>query len=466
MLRIADAVHSPRAVTTAILGLGGVATYLINFPGSMEDDSFVQLLEGRNGSYNFWHPPIMSWMLGVSDMMPGPAAAWFVLFDMMLAFAALIGLLWATRRVSWAAVVCAAALLLLPQMLMLQAIVWKDALFADSCLAAFVCLALAGAYWSGRRIRIIALGTCAILLALAMLTRQNGLVVLPFAVVGLWIIAARQEKSSRTGAIYGVALLLGASGLGFGGNALLELRWDGTPAREQQIKILQLYDITGMVKREAQLPLPILNSNAPRLEHVIRDEGVRRWSPIKNDTLEVDPDIVAALDNTPARVIGAQWRALISQHPGLYLAVRAQLFHWVFQAPDVGQCHPFHVGDEGEAADLKELGMSPRLDARDLALWHYADFFEYTPAFWHAAYAAIALVVFVLVLRRRNPADLALASLIAAVFAFTSTFFVISIACDYRYLYVLDLTAIAGALYVAAERKDLLDPLWDRLVRR
>ena len=36
---------------------------------------------------------------------------------------------------------------------------------------------------------------------------------------------------------------------------------------------------------------------------------------------------------------------------------------------------------------------------------------------------------------------------------FTASFAVISIACDYRYLYFLDLSAIAAALYLAASAR-------------
>ena len=449
-------IHSPRAVAAAILGAGGLAIYVLDFPGSMEDDSFAQLLEGRTGSYSFWHPPIMSWMLGVSDALPGPPEAWFVLFDTAVAFAALIGVLWLARRVSWAAAIAAGAMLFLPQLMMFQGIVWKDALFADACVAGFVALALAGEHWQRVRLRIAMLTACAVLLALAMLARQNGLVILPFAVVGLWIVAAKREGRRRAGAVYGAALLAVAGGLALGANALLELRWDGTPAREEQFKILRLYDLTGMVKHDPHLRLDVLSARAPRLAQLMRSDGVRLWSPVKNDTLELDQNIVDALESTPAPVLAAQWRDSVAANPWFYLRLRAQLFRWVFQSPDVGQCHPFHVGDEGNAEDMQELGATTRLDRRDIAFWHYGEFLEYTPVFWHGLYALAALIVFVLLLRRRRPADIAFASLIAAVGVFTATFFVISIACDYRYLYVIDLTALAGVLYVAAEWRELL----------
>jgi hypothetical protein len=448
--------HCPRLVASAVIALGGIATYAINFPGSMEDDSFVQLLEGRTASYSNWHPPVMSWLLGISDSLIGPASAWFVLFQMVVAFGALAAVLWLPKRVSRSAVVAAAGMLVLPQLFMLQAVVWKDALFADAVLAGFICLAYAGKCWNRRYLRAALITLSAVFLTLAVLTRQNGIVVLPCAVLALALIAAKFDGCWRRAWVPSGALLLITVVFAFSANALLQLRGDGYPAQQEQFKVLELYDITGMVNRDLDLPLSVLDREAPQLAHVIRGEGVARWSPIMNDTLETSPRIVAALDATPAPVLARQWHQLIRDYPGEYLTVRAILFRWVFQPPDVGLCHPFHVGDQGNGSDLKELGIQPRMDRRDLMLWHYADFFQFnTPVFSHALWALVGLGLLYPLLRRRDSADLAVAALIATSFVFTATFLVISIACDYRYLYLIDLSALAGILYVAADWREL-----------
>lgn len=441
--------NAPRIAAVSILGLGGIATYAVNYPGSMEYDSFVQLLEGRNGSYTFWHPPVMSWMLGVADTLIGPASAWFMLFDMVLAFGALISLLWLARRVAWPVAAAAVFVLFLPQLFLQQAAVIKDTLFADACLAGFICLAHAAERWPLRRLRFALLGASAVFLALAALTRQNGAVVVPCAAAGLAFIAARQESGWRPGAAYGAGLLAAVAVLALAANTALALRWDGSPSRENQIKILQLYDLTGMAKRNPAV-LGIVESRSPGLARVIAGEGVRLWSPLKNDTLEVPP-IVPVLDETPAPVLRHIWLEAAVRYPGTYLAVRTILFRWVFQPPDVGECNPFYVGEEGDPDDLKTLGLQSRLDARDHYLLRYGDAFVGTPAYSHGVFSLLGMIVLVVTLRRRRPADLAIASMIAAAFVFAATFFVISIACDYRYLYVIDLTALAGALYLAAD---------------
>ena len=441
---------SPRIAAASIIGLGALISAVVTFPGSMEDDSYVQLLEGRYGSYGNWHPAIMSWLLGISDAI-SPGAGAFVLFQELLAFGALISLMWLPRRVFWAAVAAAAVTVCLPQFFIFHAIVWKDALFADAALAGFVCLAHAAARWQTPRLRFAMIGGATIFLALAVLARQNGFVILPCAVVALGIIATLQERDWRTGIAYAAALLFASVAIVLLASAALSLRSDGSPSRTEQIKILQMYDITGMVKADPGMGLPILEKSAPNFARLIRRDGVRLFSPIKNDTLEYDAALVAALDHTPASVLGKQWRSLILHRPGAYLALRAKLFRWVFSPPDVALCHPYHVGNEGDAEDLKDLGMSTRMDRRDVALREYGKTFIGTPVFAHPTYALIAIAALVFLLRRRRPEDWAIAGLLAAALLFSLSFFVISIACDYRYLFLLDLSALAASIYVLAD---------------
>jgi hypothetical protein len=57
----------------------------------------------------------------------------------------------------------------------------------------------------------------------------------------------------------------------------------------------------------------------------------------------------------------------------------------------------------------------------------------------------------ILLLRRRRPADVSIAAMLFASLLFTASFFAVSIACDYRYLYFLDLAAMTALFYVALE---------------
>jgi hypothetical protein len=71
--------------------------------------------------------------------------------------------------------------------------------------------------------------------------------------------------------------------------------------------------------------------------------------------------------------------------------------------------------------------------------------------FSHLTYALLAAGVSMALWRRRDGADLVMIALMLSALAFAATFFAISIACDYRYLYFLDLAAMAGLLYLAAD---------------
>src|SRR5437764_13571633 len=108
---------SPRAAAAAVLILGSAVSLALNWPGQLSYDSVVQLHDGRFGHYNPWHPPIMSWILGITDRIFAGTGL-FILLDELLITASLLSLLWITRRVSWAGVLVAAILIALPQFLL------------------------------------------------------------------------------------------------------------------------------------------------------------------------------------------------------------------------------------------------------------------------------------------------------------------------------------------------------------
>jgi hypothetical protein len=153
----------------------------------------------------------------------------------------------------------------------------------------------------------------------------------------------------------------------------------------------------------------------------------------------------------PRDVVQAEWLDLITGDPGLYLQGRLLAFQQVVATPAIMRCLPVHVGITGPARALGELGIAGRADAHDGRIYNYATWYFDTPAMSHLVYAGIAFVVFVWLMVRRDPADLVIAAMMAGALGFAASFFAISIACDYRYLYVLDLAAITGALYLALD---------------
>lgn len=447
MRRIATA----RNLTVAVIAVGATAALALNLPGHLSYDSVLQLSQGRTGVYNSWHPPIMAWMLGLGDsIVHGPAL--FVAFDTLLLFGSLIGLVLTPGNglcSRWAPVI-AAVFAATPVGLIYPAIVWKDVLFAASALAGFTALALAAARWRRPQLRWPLIFLAAVLMALAGLVRQNGAVAPLVGAVSLGMIAAAQRRRILYGAGFGLGLLVAAAVIMTGSTLALNTRSDGEPEQVRQLEYLQLYDLSGAVKRRPSLSLQRLKAVNPRLEQLVRTEGAMVWTPLRIDTIAALDDLHEQMLATPVSAVTAQWVDLIVRHPDLYLAVRGVDFFWVVFTPRVRDCTPFFVGVDGPQPFMEQLGLVRRMSPRDSALKSYGLAFTYTPLFSHALYGMIAILVLVRLALRHRPADIALAGMIFSALTFCASFLVVSVACDYRYLYFLDVAAMAGALYLAA----------------
>lgn len=442
-----------RSLTAWLLGVGFIFCSAVNLPGHLSFDSIVQLDEGRSGIYGNWHPPMMSWLLGVFDrVLPGTAL--FVVFDTALLFGALGVLLWLRKgKISIVAAVVLAGCILTPQFVLYQGIVWKDVLFANLAIAGFAALAVAGERWSVLRSRLTAVSIGIVLLSVATLVRQNGGVVLPVAATAIAILAWKLSSGRRlcAAAKYGIATLAGSALAVILIHAPLTLRIRGDASPTVQFRLLEFYDLIGALKTDPSLKLRYFGDDDAELERLMRTDGVRLYTPERNDTLAQSARLQDAYFSSPQKVIPEEWRYLIAAHSGLYLRVRAEVFRWVFLTPDLPACRPIYSGLSGPDPQMKTLGLKPRFDTRDEMLGSYAHWFEGTPIFSHAFFALMAVLMLVPLFARREPADVVMGFLLLSAFTFVATYFVISIACDYRYLYFLDLATLATAFHLSLD---------------
>jgi hypothetical protein len=438
-----------RAIVAAILIAGWALTLAISWPGHLSFDSIVQLHDGRTGFYHSWHPPVMAWLLGAGDaLMPG--AGLYVLFVTTLTFGSFFALMWTRPSASWAAAVLAILFVPLPQFLLYPMLVWKDVLFAAAAVAGFVCLSLAEAHWKQRPIRGSLLAVPFLLAVLATLTRQNGLIALvAIATAFAWIVA--RNSNWVRGAVCGAVALAAAGVTTFAISSALAAHSDGGEGTRTQLRLLRFYDLVGAVATDPHLPLDTIAGEEPDLEALMRSDGRRLYSPERNDTLVGSQALQNALGQAEPSMIAAQWYDLVRRHPWLYLKVRARVFAQVLFTPDIEGCRPVFTGIEGPSGEMADLGLTPRRDARDLALANYAKRFMGTPVFSHAVFGVLSIAVLVLLLWRRAPGDIAIAALLASALVFTASFFVISIACDYRYLYFLDMAALCAVFTLALD---------------
>ncbi|HET6972099.1 MAG TPA: hypothetical protein VFH92_13310 [Phenylobacterium sp.] len=433
----------------AVLAAGVVALFHFNFPGHLSWDSVSALHEGRFHVRETWNPAIYSWLLGALDRISPNATAWVGLSALLLfgSWAALAAL---RPRASWLAPIVALGVVALPQASIYPAIYWKDVLFAETSVAGFVVLAL-GVRDGMPRTPWLALLASAVLFAAAGLLRQNGLIFAGAAAVSLtWVgwAEARWRSAGRAGGwLVGVAVLT----LAF--SALLQPQGPGAPdsAGGKGVRLLQTYDMIAGLAFQPGRKLPAIDRAEPQAAEILETRAPKVYSPERIDTLSADPNVGGALGQVPTAQIRAEWVRLVTQDTGLYLRARLAAFRQVFATPDIDSCLPIEVGVEGPPLLLKALKMTSRADARDDRLYNYTTWFLDTPAMSHVAYAALALVGMGLLLVRRRPADLMMAALLGGALTFTASFFVISIACDYRYLYALDIAALTGLLYLALD---------------
>ncbi len=448
----AAAAEPSRTAVAAVFVLALIVSLALNLPGHMSYDSVLQLTQGRAGVYNNWHPPVMAWLLGLFDGMVRGTGL-FVLFDSLLLFGALLALALASPRTTWLAAALALLWVLSPDGLIYPGIVWKDVLFAAASTAGFAVLAVLPRAWPRRRLRFGLIAAAFVLLSLGALARQNGFVILPAAAAALGWIAVRCSARSalHTALAYSLSPLVGAVALVLGATAALQAHGDGEPSTAYQMEDLQTYDLAAALRLDPALKLDHLAAESPRLEQLMRARAAAAYTPERLDPITSMPALQAALIEIPMEAMSDQWRDLVLRHTLLYLRVRIVDFAWVFFTPRIEACLPYFVGVDGPSAWVQRLGMKNGERPQDVALRDYGDLWIHTPLASHAVYGLLGGAALIFLLRRRRPADIAVAGLVTSALLFTATFFLISVACDYRYLYFLDVAAIGASLYVAAD---------------
>lgn len=420
-----------------------------NLPGHLTLDSVLALREGRFGLRETWNPAIFGWLLGLSDRVR-PGAGALVVASSGLIFASLGALAALRGRTSWWGVWAAGLVVFLPQLVLWPAIVWKDVLFTSAAIASMVMLA--GSLRAGPdRPVIVGLVLAAVLMAVAGLLRQNGLIVAaPAALAIAWI---RWPRGARTAVGAAVAWLALVLALAFTFDTLARPQGAGQPdeAGAKGLRILQMYDLVGAANLLPGRATPQIDRVSREAGDYIRSSAGRLYSTERVDVMNNDPQYDLVSHRITRAAVQAEWLDLVRSDPALYLRVRAGVFRQVFATPVVDRCLPVHVGVVGPPSALASLGMAARHDKRDQRIYNYVTWHLDTPSMSHITYAVLAGAVLCLLMRRREPTDVVMAAMLTGALAFAASFFVISIACDYRYLYFLDMAAITGVLYWALD---------------
>ncbi len=441
-------------VTQAILILGFLLVIAANMPGQLSNDSIRQLHEARAGVRETWGPVVYASILAAFDRII-PGTGLYLVSSVFLFFATLWGMLGLRSRVSWLAPPAALALILSPSVMLYQGIVWKDVLFANLAVTSFVLLARIARVWRPRQVPWITFGGLLITLAVAAQVRQNGIIaaVIAAGVLG-WTL---RSLGWRRAVSWGVGLLAAVAVVSHGLAIVCTPRTSLVRGMENQgIRSILQYDLVGMAAHDPKVTLSLIAAEDPDAARNILTYGVPLYAPERIDFLDQDPRVGKALWHVPLGVLSRQWGDLVLTHPLAYFHHRWDVFDAVFMTPHIDSCLPFYVGIDGPPNTIADLKLTPGVDPVDQKLYNYGTLFLDTPAISHVAFAGLALAISLALMLRRAPQDFAMVGLMVSGLGFAGSFFLISIACDYRYLYFLDLAALTGLFYVA------VDPPWTR----
>ncbi len=161
----------------------------LNAPGQLSSDSIYQMTEGVTRVYASMHPPVMSALLGLLHRV-FPGTGLYLLIAGTPFFVALLLVSTNLRPRIWP-LIALFGLMLSPLVLIYQGIVWKDVLFANLVAGSFAAVTAGGAARRDGRngagaAWILASIGCA---AIAILVRQNGVIMLPFLALSLGSLA-------------------------------------------------------------------------------------------------------------------------------------------------------------------------------------------------------------------------------------------------------------------------------------
>src|SRR5579862_1315874 len=272
-----------RLAIRVVLIAGFIFVLSANLPGQMSYDSVFALYQIRNGVPLTFDPPFMNFVLRIADaVVPGPAL--FATFDALLFFTCLLSFMRLRGAVSWWGILAAVFICISPLVLVTQATVWHDVLFANLALAGFTILAFAAQRWQQRSIRLWLLGAFALLLSAGALTRQNGVLCIPVAGVAVYMIARKNESAKA------LRFALSFTALAIAAMVAMNAAFSFGHANASYgsgVRQLQQFDIVGVASLDPSIDLSILDGNNRSVDAMLKQQATG-FSPQHEKYVERD----------------------------------------------------------------------------------------------------------------------------------------------------------------------------------
>ena len=429
-----DASRGAMWVGLVCLLVGGFVL-AIHSPGHISMDTSMQLYEAMLGKSISWNPPFMSALmrwLGGGEI--ATALLVFLTCGLIYGGYALIAFACAEsgRKIGSWRILIATVVVLNPIVAIYVGIVWKDVIFA-----AFLCggtgfgfAAVRGTKSSRWMCALIS----AVLLAGAMLARQQGIFMAPVLLVVPILMLADGKNGSAFWArwlLVPAVFLVSVVTLNVATAATIQ----GNAGRSTSIgyRSIMIFDMMGILHNS---PLPV-----EELAYPVPPEiwgAIRQiYKPSRIDTLDLDPAAGNWFGSLSPMEMRTAWWALLKQNPGAYMHHRVEAYAKLIGLRGMDDTLPVHIGVEGNPEMLNAMGISERRDSRDRFVYSIAvRFFDwpiYRHVFWMGMVVVCGAVLGATKLPRQQRSATALVLLSAGLLylAYVPTM----IAADFRYLF-------------------------------
>jgi hypothetical protein len=422
-----------------IAGLLWLINSLIFYPGYLSPDSLNQFSQATGLiPVTDWHPPVMELVWHVLITITGHASS-VLLFQTLLLWSALtlIALtlyrLTKSRRVS----VIPFGVALLPVILDISGVVWKDVHMAFALLLASTLLLSVAVFKSNQRLKLTAIILSIALITYATLVRYNAfLAVLPIMYLAAIQFSWASSKKRLALAMVGIVAVVGISSI------LVNTVTRPQPTHpmaaimlDDMINVVPAEDVQKANISDRLKSVLIASQSECKAGEVIRNAF---WACMKKPGQDV-------ISVTHSDELARLWFGSMISHPFSYIGYRAQTFVMFLVVPE-GSEYVWHEG-----ITPNELGQSVKFErAQNIMKYYVVDLghryfpFLFQGWFW--------LLVGLLVLRFSKKSDslgtytraLSLSSVLYIIL-----YIPIVVAMDYRYIYwSVMATTLAGGLLI------------------
>lgn len=331
-----------------------------------------------------------------------------------------------------------------PVILAYTGIVWKDILFAHAAVLVFLLIS----HWLEHKTKpgALLIGLVILLMTIVVGVRQQGLL---FVVVAAWWLAVLLSKKRLHAFALVVPLILAPLFINKIVTETVQKPLDDPLAGSVVgFKILMQYDLVGIVVNGGALPVRDPGTAEGKAIAELSKQ-VPLYSGYRVDTL-INPS--PNFWSMPLAETATLWREGVVQYPTAYVKHRWHQARTFLGLEDVRLCAPIFSGIGGPLQHplvqqelTSVLGLQPGMNHSSQfvieTMWDLAK----TPLLMHWAYLLVLLLIAVVLLIQKR---YVLLSLVGCCFAYFGSYFVLGIACDFRYGYVL--TASSSVLAVAA----------------